>query len=456
MKLSRIAALGSGIAALLLGAAALAPGALAQAPPTPVTGSTTGNAGPGVAGNATVFNLADLKTTGKAGPLICTPAVNPTSCNYDDDPAPNADNHFVVVPNLDDAPLQWANKYVFINNPAGVLQVQKTISAVHPPAGATTPPGPNTFTVVFDDLQPGTNIKTGLACTDLLGLDGTVGSVANGLITTGQKTAAELLSVRNGCQQGTIGILVNPFPISKHLPPGIYRQCAVLAQTGGAVSPTFCEYFKILPITGFQTDVNVVNYGNLVQNTKSIFGGNFVMPLDAPSPTPGTIQGIGNTSPKLLVAYTCMYNDYNKTPTQTADDKLICSKFDVQINRQDVLGAIIATQRVDNILGGGHPLISSPSPFGPDADLSTGPATGVAPFQPICLEPNENLKLDFSVTPQEVLYPGIYSGLVRLTVTNSNVPANCTPTLGNGESALGDANSVYNNLPGIPVSQVYP
>lgn len=453
MKLSRIAALGSSVAALILGAAIFAPGALAQTPPTPVTGTTTGNAGPGVAGNATVFNLADLKTNGKAGPLICTPATNPTSCNYDDDPAPNADNRFVVVPNLDDAPLQWANKYVFINNPAGVLQVQKTISAIHPPAVAG---GANTFTVVFDDLQPGTNIKTGVACTDLLGADGTVGSVAHGLITTGQKTAAELLAVRNGCQQGTIGVLVNPFPISKHLPPGVYRQCAVLAQTGGAVSPTFCSYFLILPITGFLTDVNTVNYGNLVQNTKSIFGGNFIMPGDVASPTPGTIKGTGNTSPKLLVAYTCMYNDYNATPTQTADDKLICSWFDVQINRQDVLGAIIATQRVDNILGGGHPLITSPSPFGPDADLTTGVATGVAPFQPICLEPNENLKLDFSVTPQEVLYPGTYNGKVRLTVTNSGVPANCTPTLGNGETAAGDINSVYNNLPGTPVVQTYP
>ncbi len=83
--------------------------------------------------------------------------------------------------------------------------------------------------------------------------------------------------------------------------------------------------------------------------------------------------------------------------------------------------------------------------------------TGVPPFTPICLEPNENLKLDFSVTPQDVLYAGSYSGQVRLTVTNSGVPLPaCRPTLGSGESANGDANGVYNNLPGDPVGQTYP
>jgi len=445
MKFSRIAALG-GIATLLLGATILTPGALAQ---QPVTGTTTGTAGGGT-GNASVFNIADLKTNGPAGPLVCT-GTPPTSCNYDDDPSPNSNNHFVVVPNLDDSPLQWASKYVFITNPSGVLQVQKTISAVIEPAAGGSP----TYTVVFDDQQPGANIKTGADCLAVLGSDTTVGSVANGLITTGQKTAAELQSVRNGCQQNTTGILVNPFPVSKHLPPGIYRQCAVLAQTGGSASAPFCTYFTILPITGFQTDVDVVNYGNLVQFTKSIFGGNFTMEALTPGPdtNPGTIQGIGNTSPRLLVAYSCMYNDFNGTPTQTADDKTICRYFDVQINRQDSAGNIIAATRVDNIVGGGHPL--NPNPFGADADVTNGTVvSGTPPFVPVCLEPNENLKLDFSVTPQEVLYPGSYSGLVRLTVTNTG--ASCRPTLGSGESASGDSNGVYNNLPGSPVAQTPP
>jgi len=446
MKLTRFRAVGAAISALLLGATVLAPNALAQTPP-PVTGTTTGTAGGGT-GNASVFNLADLKTASQGGPLICT-GTPPTSCNYDDDPPPNADNHFVVVPHLDDAPLQWANKYVFINNPSGVLQVQKTISAVIPGAAGAS----NTYVVVFDDQQPGANIKTGQACLDALGADATVGTVANGLITTGQKTPAELQSVRNGCQQNTVGILVNPFPISKHLPPGVYRQCAVLAQTGGSASAPFCTYFTILPITGFQTDVNTVNYGNLVQFTKSIFGGNFVMPGDVPAPTPGTVQGIGNTSPRLLVAYTCMFNDFNGTPGQTADDKLICSFFDVQLNRQDSAGNIIAATRVDNILGGKHPQLANP--FGPDADVTNGTVvSGAPPNVPICLEPNENLKIDFSVTPQEVLYPGTYSGQVRLTVTNTGTV--CTPTLGSGENASGDSNGVYNNLPGQAVLQSYP
>jgi hypothetical protein len=397
----------------------------AKADTPPVTGTTQGTAGGGT-GNASVFNIADLKTNGRGGPLIAG--------NYDDDPAPNADNHFVVVPNLDDSPLQWANKYVFINNPSGVLQVQKSICAV----GVGTSP---TCTVVFDDLAPASAIVSGQACLDLLGSDTVGPSVANGLITTGQKTAAELQSVRNGCQQGNVGILVNPFPISKHLPPGVYKQCVILAQSSGSTNPV-CEYFKILPITGFQTDVNLVDYGTLVRLVKSIWGGNFIMPGDVPSPTPGTIQGTGNTSPKLLVAFSRMTNGMG-TP-DPGDDKYINSFFDVQINRQDPAGNIIATQHVDNILGG--------VPFGPDADLTTGGSTGT--LVPICLEPNENLKLDFSVTPQDYLYTGTYTGQVRLTVTNSNSP--CTPTLGSGESASGDSNGVYNNLPGSPVSQTYP
>jgi hypothetical protein len=405
----------------------------AKADTPPVTGTTQGTAGGGT-GNASVFNIADLKTNGQGGPLI--------PGNYDDDPPPNADNHFNVVPNLDDAPLQWANKYVFINNPSGVLEVQKTICATGvTPAGENGPPP---CPIIFDDLAPGSAILSGAACLALLGSDTVGPSVANGLITTGQKTATELLSIRNGCQQGNVGILVNPFPISKHLPPGVYKQCVILAQSSGSTSPV-CEYFKILPITGFQTDVNIVNYGSLVQFVKSIWGGNFVLPGDVAAPTPGTIQGTGNTSPKLLVAFSRMTNGMGTA--DPGDDKHINSYFDVQINRQDTAGNIIATQHVDNILGG--------VPFGPDADLTTGVSTGT--LVPICLEPNENLKLDFSVTPQDVLYTGTYTGQVRLTVTNTGVPVPmCTPTLGSGESGTGDSNGVYNNLPGTPVGQTYP
>lgn len=450
MKLTRFSILVGGLFTLLLGAVVFSPtSANAQCPPGSAPGAhcgdTVGTAGGGTGtGNASVFNLADLKTDGPNGPLLCSGA--PAVCNYDDDPAPNADSRFNVVPNLDDAPLQWANKYVFINNPSGVLQVQKTISSVNANGG-------DPYTVVYDDIQPGANILTGAACLSLLGADGTAGTVANGLISTGQKSAAELQSIRNGCQQNTVGVLVNPFPVSKHLPPGIYRQCAVLAQSGGTASPTYCDFFRVLPITGFDTDVNTVNYGNLVQGVKSIFGGDFVLDGGAGA-NPGTIVGIGNTSPKLLVAYSCMYNDFNGTPTQLTDDKLICNYFDIQVNRQDSGGNIIATQHLDGIPGGGHP--RGPNPFGPDADTTTGVSTGASPFVPICLEPNENLKLDFSVTPQEVLYPGSYAGLVRLTVSTTDLPGNCTPTLGSGESAEGDADGLYNNLPGGLIAQDYP
>ena len=432
MNLSRLALVGGAISAFLVGTMLFTSDAQADTPP--VVGTTQGTVGGGT-GNASVFNIADLKTNGQNGPLI--------PGNYDDDPAPNADNHFVVVPNLDDAPLQWANKYIFINNPSGVLEVQKTIYATT--EGSTN--GTINGAIIWDDLAPASLIVTGADCLALLGADSPGPSVAHGLITTGQKTAAELQSIRNGCQQNTVGILVNPFPISKHLPPGVYRQCIILAQVGGATTSPVCEYFKILPITGFQTDVNVIDYGTLVQFVKSIWGGNFVLPGDVPAPTPGTIQGTGNTSPKLLVAFSRMTNDMGTAAT--GDDKYINSYFDVQINRQDPAGNIIATQHLDNILGG--------VPFGPDADLTLGVSTGVPPFTPICLEPNENLKLDFSVTPQDVLYAGSYAGQVRLTVTNSGVPLPaCRPTLGSGESATGDADGVYNNLPGDPVGQTYP
>lgn len=442
MRISRITLFGGGISALLLGALMVAPSALAQTPPNPVTGTTQGTAGGGT-GNASVLNIGDLKAAppsgGAPGALLCGGG----GCNYDDDPAPNADNHFNVVPNLGDSPnVQWVNKYIFISNPTGVSQIQKTISALDTSGAA--------IRTVFDDLQAATDIVSGQACLTLLGADATTGSVANGLLTTGQKTAAELLAIRNGCQQNTVGVAVNPFPVSKHLPPGVYRQCVNLALTGGGAAPTSCVYFRILPITGFGTDANIVDYGSLVQNVKSIFAGNFTMDNNANNINPGTVVGLGNTSPKLLVAYSWMVNDYNNTPNDYTDDKIIHGVFDAQINRMDTGGNIVATQHVDNIAGGDIP--TAANPFGPDADLTLGTSTGT--LVPICLEPNENLKLDFSVTPGDVLWPGGYHGLYRLTVTNSGSP--CTPTLGAGESASGDSGSLYDNLPGTAVLQAYP
>jgi hypothetical protein len=112
-------------------------------------------------------------------------------------------------------------------------------------------------------------------------------------------------------------------------------------------------------------------------------------------------------------------------------------------------------QYIDGLLGGADP--DSDDPFA---------GADVAELSNICLEPNEPLKLDFSVTPRQVLYDGTYAGLVRLIVgepgteggditglTNGETEQEiaCEPTLGSGENASGDSDGVFNNLPGEPV-----
>lgn len=421
MNGSRLAKL-VGVATLVLGSTTLAPSVLAQTPDDGA-GETTGTVGGG-ASNASVFNIADLKT-----PLDAS--------DYDDDPGGDhaGPNLFHIAPNLGDDPIQTANKYVFINNPAGVEEVQKTILAIIPGEGGeggTT----STTRVVFHDERAGEEILTRAACVELLGSTTVGPSVAHGLITTGQKTAAEIQSIINGCIQGHVGVLENPFEVSKHLPPGWYQQCAVLATSGGGATAPFCTYFHIEPVTGFAEDVDTIDYGVLTRNVTSYDPGDF----DITTVDVGTVMGLGNTSPVLNVSFSEMENEVGTT--DEGDNKYITEDFDVQINRSDSAGNIIDWQLIDDLAGGAQPDASDPF-LGAD----------VAVLNEICLEPNEPLKLDFSVTPRDILYPGEYAGVVRLVLSMDDA---CIPTLA-GENASGDLDDdPFNNLPGVPVLQELP
>ncbi len=92
--------------------------------------------------------------------------------------------------------------------------------------------------------------------------------------------------------------------------------------------------------------------------------------------------------------------------------------------------------------------------FSPWVDFD-GPTTLGAALGPssgaVCLEPNEPLKLDFSVTPKQTVFDtaveGAYTGTVQIrALVNSAV---CTPSLDHGEHTGGDnsAGGVFDNNP---------
>lgn len=376
--------------------------------------TTQGEAGSGSGGTATIDNIADLTYYGNCQA--------PNSLDYDDDPIgdPNDDRYY-VTPTLGDEPIKEACKYIFVRNPNDVNELQLTIRH-------DSDSGP----IVFSQLIPAAAaVPTAGTCADYLGATGTSGTVANGLVETDQKTADYLVNFRNYCIQDTGALYVVVFPISKHLPPGDYWQCVAISHSGGSSSPRYCEQQIVInPITGFASDINgVVDFGNLTQNVKSIAEGDFLM--DGANPDGGgTVMGLGNTSPQLDVRYSWMQN----TTFDTGEDKYIQWWFDAQLNRRDEGGAIINFHHIDNLLGGADP--DSADPFA-GADTAT--------FD-ICLEPNEPLKLDFSVTPQQALYEGVYTGLVFIGI--SSAPG-CEPQLDTGESAAGDTN-VFDNYPQGP------
>jgi len=361
-------------------------------------------------GTASIAVIADLKA-----PL--------DAADYDDDPAGEPGSEwFHVAPNLGDEPLQMANKYVVAFNPADVAELQVTLRTR--PGGA----------VVWETLLPGTEGLTGAECNELLGSVGAPGAVADGLVATGQASSEEITNLKNRCTQQTAGVWQVAFPVSKHLPPGWYDQCVALSHLGGGSTPRQCVPIRIVEVTGYQTDVTGLSFGRLRQDIRSIDDGNFDLGDDM-----GTIMGTGNTSPVLSVAYSWMKND----TFDPGAAKYIKNDFDAQINRRDDSGLIVAFDRADGLLGGADP--GAADPFA---------GAGIATLRGVCLEPNEPLKLDFSVTPRQVLYDGDYRGLVRLTIgLDEGTESACEPTLGSGEHAGGDTDGPFNNLPGEPVEQ---
>ncbi len=391
------------LVALLLGIGAYA--SVARAEDVPTSGTVNNANG----GGAFIANIADLKL-----PL--------DAADYDDDPAGEpGSEYFHVAPNLGDAPLQMAEKYIVVRNPDDVAELQVTLR--------TRPGG----TVVWETLLPGEAGISGADCNAMLAY-GEGPTVGSGLIATGQKTTEEITSIRNGCTQRTAGIWVTDFPVSKHLPPGWYDQCVAISHLGGGSTPRVCVPIRIVPITGYDTDVAGLDFGTLKQNIRSVDEGNFELGDDM-----GTVMGTGNTSPVLSVSYSWMKNDTFDPGTS----KYIKNDFDAQINRRDDSGLIVDYDMADGLLGGADP--DSADPFA---------GADVAALSGICLEPNEPLKLDFSVTPRQVLYDGAYRGLVRLSIGESETADDgCQPSLGSGESASGDSNGPFNNIPGEPVEQ---
>src|SRR5690606_1315346 len=207
--------------------------------------------------------------------------------DYDDDPEGEPGSpHFQVAPNLGDSPLQEANKYIVVWNPSDVAELQVTIR--------TRPAG----TVVYENLLPAEAGLTGAECNELLGNVGEPGSVADGLVATGQKTAEEITQIKNRCTQQSGAIWQDTFPVSKHLPPGWYDQCVAIAHVGGGSTPRVCTPIRVIAVTGYETDVEGLDFGTLKQNVHSLDEGNFELGDDA-----GTIMGTGNTSPVVSVAY---------------------------------------------------------------------------------------------------------------------------------------------------------
>jgi hypothetical protein len=379
-------------------------------------------------GTARVLNVDDLKCR-DGSPLFNTPSQNdpwnipaPAECvldpeDYDDDPAGNpGDAQFHVTPNLHDVPLQWAHKKIFVDVAASddVNAVQASLLLGN--------------AVVWDVIIPGTAGVKGPGCGAHLGNVGIAGTVGDGIVKTGQKTATEFQELRNRCEQGEVKVYNVLFPISKHLPPGEYRQCVVLSYAPSGSSEPFCDIVHVREIVGWQMDFSAVSYGDqLRQNLPTVVSGDWL--FNGPNDPKPTVMGTGNVTRQLMTQWSDMKL---VTPLGT---KWITGYFDVQLNRRDAAGDIVETEHYDQILGGGDP--DSADPF-VEAQAAT--------FVNICLEPNQPLKMDFSLTPIEPLFSDPnsgYRGKIRLSLNS----VECAPaTLGPGEWAGGDTDSVDNNV----------
>jgi len=438
--------------------------AQAQTNTVPITGSATAGSG----GSSLVATVGDLKkflcTSGGfvdpvSGAMYCI-----NSANYDDDPGgnPGVSNNFMVSPNLGDNPLEHNWKIVFIDfhGTNDVTAIEKDIyytaapDGTHIPTLDMAPPVTAPVWSIVDDLvNHPTQLLTGTPCQAFLGDPNAAGSVANGLVATGQVAAADMQVFVNRCIQQEIGVIPNNFPISKHLPCGTYTQAITLTYKSGGQSAPFTRPFTINCVTGFQVDfTSIVLPANLSQNSQSVLSGDW----NISTSTKPTIMGLGNTEPVLSGAWQWLVNANGGTP------KYIQGDFDIQINRcgQQVAGSncvagtgsLVEEQHIDGIQGAQPPAFGALATLNGTSSVGNGTSTGTVIFAPahasdgaVCLEPNEPLKLDFSVTPRQPVFAGTYTGNVKLSVAvNRSI---CEPGLAKGESATGDSTGVFDNNP---------
>jgi hypothetical protein len=425
---------------------------------------TKGEAPKASGGQAWTRLIADLKkfptpASGQAGCGSLWQGYYVCASDYDDDPG-GVSTNFMVSPNLADDPLQHAWKILFFDfhskecllaeeevcsasNDIQAIQKEIFWKAPHP---QQTGPGPDQnadgqrvlHEVIEARLPNGAVdpnvIITGNAC-NVIGVNGGAGDIASGLVLTGQVGDADLSDMIAKCIQNEGGFHLNNWTVSKHLPPGTYREVITLVHTNGAETAPVSVDFVIEPLSHYVIDFQLdeaagtggIVWSGLSKDNPSVHSGDWSFA----TPNKPTIMGDGNTSLVLRARYAPLVNE---------SGKIIWSDFDIQINRQDGLGTLIEWQHIDGILAS-----QTPGQFGAFAELG-GPTTttgGRPSSGAVCLEPNEPLKLDFSITPRQTVFQGVYSGAVELEARV--VPTICTPSFDQGESTTGDTNVFDNN-----------
>ncbi|MCC6238558.1 MAG: hypothetical protein IT299_13440 [Dehalococcoidia bacterium] len=473
MRIPPVRALGLAITALatMVALGVLASSGVAQAQQVPTKGQAPQASG----GQAWTRMIADLKKFDTeddrvasigpcgsewAGYVVC-------EGDYDDDPLSFATFH--VAPNPADDPLQHAWKILYFDfhdqeclsppviqlvevtevDPAScsasndIQAIQKEIfwKAPHPFTVGTGPDANPAGQRVLHEVVEArlTNglvnpevILTGVDC-NVLGAVGINGTIADGLVQTGQVEAANLNDMIAKCIQNEGGFHLNNWTISKHLPPGRYDQCVTLLHTNGSETDRVCVEFKIMPVDHYVIDFADagVSWVGLRLNNKSVHSGDFNLET-ANYPT---IQGDGNTSLVYSARFQTLENEVGKR---------IWSDFDGQINRKKNAGTppqIVEWEHIDGIAS-----TDASGAWSPWAvfDGPTTLAAGVTQSSgAVCLEPNEPLKLDFSLTPKQTVWAGVYSGAIEVQATRDT--SVCTPSLDQGESPTGDPNVFDNN-----------
>jgi hypothetical protein len=427
---------------------------------------TKGNAPKASGGQAWTRLIADLNKfpapgTGQTGCGSAYKGYVVCASDYDDDPG--SSGNFVGSPNLGDDPIQHAWKVLYFDFheqscleeeaatcPASndIAAIQKEIFWVDPDesqTGGGIDQNENGQRVLHEVVEARTGnlvnpdvIITGTACNTIGTPGGPSNSIADGLVATGQVEASELTDMIAKCIQNEGGFHLNNWTISKHLPPGTYAQCITLMHTNGAQTDAVCRDFTILPLDGYVIDFanSGVAWAGLRLGNKSVHSGDF----DLDTPQYPTIQGEGNTSLVYGVRYQTLTNEIGKR---------IWSDFDGQINRKDNAGSpprIVEWEYIDGVSA----LLPNDSASwtdwidfeGANLVLGEGVANGSGA---VCLEPNEPLKLDFSVTPEQTVWAGVYSGSLEIRAVPDQTV--CTASLDSGENTTGDTNGVFNNNP---------